>query len=82
MKLFLASMKTLTNSKNCSESHIKFLFRLSFALADFFQCTCIAGFRNNFQDHMRVMEQLLETLAAIRKPEQALCRGLLEEFHN
>jgi hypothetical protein len=32
MKFLLASLKTLTNSKSCSESRIKFLFRLSFAL--------------------------------------------------
>jgi hypothetical protein len=32
MKLLLASLKTFTNSKNCSVSRIKLLFRLSFAL--------------------------------------------------
>jgi hypothetical protein len=42
------------------------------SLVNFFQCTFIAGFRNNFQDHRRVTEQLLETQAAIRKPEPAL----------
>jgi hypothetical protein len=77
MKFLLASMKTLTNSKSCSESRIKFLFRLSFALIGrFFSCT----FRNNFQDHRWVTEQPLETHAAIRIPEQDLCRGLLEEI--
>jgi hypothetical protein len=30
----------------------------------------MAGFRNNFQDHRQVSEQLLETQAAIRKLEQ------------
>jgi len=43
-----------------------------------FECTFIAGFRNNFQDHRRVTKQYLETQAALRKPEQALWRGLLE----
>jgi hypothetical protein len=39
MKFLLASWKTVTNSKNCSESRIKFLVRLSFALIGlFFQC--------------------------------------------
>jgi hypothetical protein len=42
------------------------------SLVDFFQCTFIAGFRNNFQDHRRVTEQLLETQAAIRKPEPVM----------
>jgi hypothetical protein len=67
MKFLLASLKTLTgtNSKNCSGFPL-----LSFV--DFFLCTFIAGFRNNFQGHRRVTEQLLETQAAIRKPEQAL----------
>jgi hypothetical protein len=32
MKILLASLKTLVNSKHCSVSRIKFLFRLSFAL--------------------------------------------------
>jgi hypothetical protein len=32
MKFLLASLKTLTNSKSCSASRIKFLFRFSFAL--------------------------------------------------
>jgi hypothetical protein len=32
MKFLLASLKTHTNSKKCSVSRIKFLFRLSFAL--------------------------------------------------
>jgi hypothetical protein len=39
----------------------------------------VAGFRNNFQDH-RLSEQLLETKAAIRMPEQDLGSGLLEGF--
>jgi hypothetical protein len=74
MEFLFASLKTLTDSENCSESRIKFLFP-GFplpSLVNFFQCTFIAGFRNNFQDHRRVTEQLLETQAAIRKPEKTL----------
>jgi hypothetical protein len=37
MKVLLASLKTLTNSKSCFESRIKFLFRLSFALGTIFR---------------------------------------------
>jgi hypothetical protein len=59
VKFLLASLKPLTNSKSCSESRITFLFRLSFALLSV-QGTCIAGFRNNFQNHRRVSEQLLK----------------------
>ncbi len=44
-KFLIASLKPLTNSKNCSVSRIKFLCPL------FFQCTFISGFRKKFQDH-------------------------------
>jgi hypothetical protein len=67
MKFLLASLKTLTgtNSKICSESRIKFLFRLSFALIGQFFLLYI---------HRRLSEQFSESQApaAIRKPEQAL----------
>jgi hypothetical protein len=69
MKFLLASLKTLTNSKSCSERRIKFLFRLSFALIGYFFLVYI---RNNFHNHRRVLKQLLKAQAAIRKPEQAL----------
>jgi hypothetical protein len=72
MKFLLAYHDT--NSKSCSESRIKFLFRLSFALnGQFFPVyqvhTFLAGIWNNFQNHRRVSEQLLKPQAAIRKPE-------------
>ncbi len=38
-----SAWKTLTGSANCSESRIKFLFRLSLSLVNFFQFTFIAG---------------------------------------
>jgi hypothetical protein len=44
----------------------------SLTFVDFLQCTFMAGFRNSFQSHRRLSEQLLESQAAIRKPEQAL----------
>jgi hypothetical protein len=52
MKFLLASLKTLTNSKSCSASRIKFLFRLSFALIGHFFLvynTFIAGFQNKLE---------------------------------
>jgi hypothetical protein len=70
-KFLLASLKTLTNSKKCSESHIKFLFWLSFALIGRFFPVYIhtllseqfsgsqAGYGTTFR----------ETQAAIRKSE-------------
>jgi hypothetical protein len=56
MKFLLASLKTLTISKSCSEGRIKFLFRLPLiSLVNFSNVpTFIAGFRNNFQNHKRV----------------------------
>ncbi len=66
MKFLLGSLKTLTNSKNCSVSRIKFLSRLSFALIGRPFSVYIHS-RNNFQDHRRVTGQLLETQAVIRK---------------
>jgi hypothetical protein len=57
MKFLLASLKTLTNSKKCSESRIKFLFWPYFALTgQFIQCTFIAGY------HRRVSEQAEQIL--------------------
>ncbi len=75
MKFLLASLKTLTNSKNCCVSRIKFLF--SFAVLGspgrFFPAYIHSRISEQFQDHMRVTELLLlETQAAIKKPEQAL----------
>jgi hypothetical protein len=57
LNFLLASLKTLTYFKNCSKSHIKFLFRLSFTLIGRFSPVYIhgtgtifritGGFRNN-----------------------------------
>jgi hypothetical protein len=54
MKFLLASLKTLTNSKSCSESRIKFLFMLSFALIGQFSLVYI---------HFRLSEQFSESQA-------------------
>jgi hypothetical protein len=58
LNLLLASLKTHTYFKNCSKSHIKFLFQLSFTLIGRFFPVYIhgtgtifritGGFRNNF----------------------------------
>jgi hypothetical protein len=50
MKFLLASLKTLTNSSSCSESRIKFTFRLSFVLGGQFFLVYI---------HSRLSEQFL-----------------------
>jgi hypothetical protein len=75
MKFLLASVKTLSNYKSCSVRRIKFLFRLSFALIGRFVPVYIhiqSRLSEEFYDHRQVTEQLLETQAAFRKPEQAL----------
>ncbi len=71
MKFLIAPLKTLTNTKNCSDFPL-------LSLGDYFQFTFTYWFRNNFQDHRQVSEQLLTTQAAIRNPKQALWRGWLE----
>jgi hypothetical protein len=58
INFLLVSLKTFTFFKNCSKSHIKFLFRLSFTLIGRFSPVYIhgtktifritGGFRNNF----------------------------------
>jgi hypothetical protein len=54
MEFLLASLKTPTNSKSCSESRIKFLFRLSFARTGQFFLVYI---------HSRLSEQFSESQA-------------------
>jgi hypothetical protein len=44
------SLKTLTKSKDCSLSRIKFLFHFHLFHVEFLQCTFMAGFRNNFSE--------------------------------
>jgi hypothetical protein len=43
MKFLLASLKTLTNTENSSNSRVKFLFRLSFAIVGGFFPVYIHG---------------------------------------
>jgi hypothetical protein len=80
IKLLLAPVKTLTVSKNCSESRIKLLFRLPFALSDRFSPVYIyVRFSGQFVrvTGRRLSEKILETQAATRNQEQAP-RQLLE----
>jgi len=61
MKFILASLKTLTYSKNSAVSRIKFLFCLSFAyIGRFCPVNIHSGFRNNIQDPRRVTEKLFK----------------------
>jgi hypothetical protein len=60
---FLACLlkKKTSNSKDRSESRIKFLSGFpSLSLVNFLYRIFMAGFWNNFQDHRRLPEQLLE----------------------
>ncbi len=73
MEFLLPSLKTLTYYKNCSESRIKFLFLLSFALVcKIFPVYIYSRLSEQFSESQAGYEQLLETHAAIRKPEQTL----------
>jgi hypothetical protein len=50
----------------------KFCFGFpSLSPIDFLQCTFMDDFQNNFQNHRRLSEQLLESQAALGKPEHA-----------
>ncbi len=40
----------------------------------------MAGFRNRFQDHRRLLEQHLDSQAAFGNPEHIFSEGLLERF--
>jgi hypothetical protein len=68
MTFLLASLKTHTNSKKFSESLL--------SLVNFFQCTFIASFRNNFQDHSRDTEQFLETKGGYQKAGTSSLKGV------
>jgi hypothetical protein len=61
-KFQLVSLKKFINSKDCSESHIKFLFRLSLSLFGSFSPAYI---------HARLSEQFSVSQAAVGKPEKA-----------
>ncbi len=75
MKFLLASLITLNDSENCSESSIKFLFRLSFVLTgQFFPVYINIRLLEQFSGSQAVYGTTLRELAAIRKPEQALKR--------
>jgi hypothetical protein len=79
MKFLLASLQTLPDSENCSESRIKFLFRLSFALIG--QC-----FSNVF--HSQLSEQFSGSQACYGTTfrdtggYQKAGTSSLNEFHN
>jgi hypothetical protein len=70
MKFWLAFLKTLKIVPKAASNVCSGFPLLS--LVDFFLCTFITDFRNNFPDHRRVTKQILETQAAVRKQEQAL----------
>jgi hypothetical protein len=84
MKFLLASLKTLTNSKNCSKSRIKFMFRLSFPLIGQYFLVYI---------HSRLLEQFSESQAGFgttlkgtggyqKAGTSSLKRVYWKEFHN
>jgi hypothetical protein len=69
VKGLLASLKTLTNSQDCSESRIR-ISVLALLLCHwriFFSVHVIAGFWNHFQDHSRLSEKESGFIEASRK---------------
>ncbi len=86
IKFLLSSLKTITKSKDCSKSRIKFLFWLFFSLIGRFSPVCnafMAGFSEQFSGSKAVYEQLLESQVAIRKLEYATVPedGYWKDFH-
>jgi hypothetical protein len=73
LKFLLASLKTLSYSKDNSESWSIIFCSASLSLIGRFPIVVdfMAGPWNNFYDQRRLSEQLLESQAAIGKPEQA-----------
>ncbi len=66
----LASLKTLSNSKDCSLCRIKFLFRFSFILTGGISPLHIhSRLFKEFSESQVALGQLLESQAASRKPE-------------
>jgi hypothetical protein len=78
-KILLASMKTHTNSETCTESRITVLLRLTISVIGQFSPRnpllldrrkvgrfkhFMGGLRNNFQNHRRVLEQVLQSQAS------------------
>ncbi len=78
--------RALTNSKDWSESRYQIcvtaFLRSHWSIFFRVQSTFKASFRNNFQDHRQLSEQLLETQTAIGKPEQPPWRGFLLQSVN
>ncbi len=66
MKFLLASLKTLTNFKSCSETSIKYLFRLSFALILIASVHSQPAFGTIFRI-TRVSEQFLKAKGGYQK---------------
>jgi hypothetical protein len=64
MKFLLASMKTVTSSKEYSESRIRISVPAILPLVNFSSVQCIAVFQNNFFIHNLLADQLLESQAA------------------
>jgi hypothetical protein len=71
-KFLDASLKTLTNSEDCSKSRIKFLLWLSFTFIGRFSQVFIHGrLSEQFSGKQAALEQHLESQGAIGRPEQA-----------
>ncbi len=93
MKVLLASLKTLTNCKNCSVSRIKFLFRHSFALIGrFFPVYIHSGrisqlvsdfkevSRNFILDFLKKLK-ILKTISAYSTSTLFIFRTLKQNIH-
>ncbi len=77
-KFLLASLKTLSDSENCSKIRIRILSSFSswlfvacasLLLVDFLQCTYLSRLWNNYQDHKRLPVSILRVLSPLHVNE-------------
>jgi hypothetical protein len=80
-KLLIASFKTLTNSKDCFESRIKFLFRLFFPFIGRFSPMHIHGcLTEKFSGSQVASGTTFIVTGGYLKAKASFLRGLLERF--
>ncbi len=77
-KFLLASLKTLSDSENCSKIRIRtlssfsswlFVAFASLLLVDFLQCTYLSRLWNNYQDYRRLPVSVLRVLSPLQVNE-------------
>jgi hypothetical protein len=82
IRFLLAALKHLLILKIAPKKPHKCSCFPSLSSVIFSKSTFVAGFRNNFLEHMRLSEQLMEGAGGNRKAERAYEEGYWKDFHN